>query len=74
MDGPQSPVSQVKIVSDIPVVFADAVSIQVYGPGISKFYLVRSGRKMALVGHSGGRFSGGTARRELAAMVAMARS
>jgi hypothetical protein len=41
MDGPESPVTQVKIVSDIPVVFADAVSMQTYGPGISKFYLVR---------------------------------
>jgi hypothetical protein len=33
--------ASVRVVSDIPVVFADGVSSQSYGIGISKFFLVR---------------------------------
>jgi hypothetical protein len=34
--------ARVKIVPDIPVVFADGAMSQAFGPGISKFYLYRN--------------------------------
>ena len=39
---PQAPtIPQVKIVPDIPVIFADGVSSQSYGFGVSKMYFMR---------------------------------
>jgi hypothetical protein len=37
-----APVAAVKIVPDIPVIFADGAMSQAFGPGISKFYLYRT--------------------------------
>jgi hypothetical protein len=36
------PVQAVKLIQDIPVIFADGVISQSYIPGISKFYLYRT--------------------------------
>ena len=32
----------VRVLPDIPLLFADGVSVQSYAPGISKFYLIRA--------------------------------
>lgn len=40
-DGPAAEVQTVKVVSDVPVFFADNIVSQSYGAGISKFYFAR---------------------------------
>jgi hypothetical protein len=36
-----APITTIKVAQDIPVIFADGVTSQSFGPGISKFYVHR---------------------------------